>query len=152
MSPTSLQGVQSQLFSIFLILTIANSGMKQIIQTFHARRALFEAREHPSRLYSWKAFMLASITVEIPSQTLAAACAFILWYLPTGLYRHSSGQPSSERGGMLFLLLWIYFVLTSTFAHMISASIATAQAASSVAVILYQLMLLFCGCVRQDGH
>lgn len=33
---------------------------------FETQRALYEARERPSKAYSWKVFMLSSMIVELP--------------------------------------------------------------------------------------
>ncbi len=37
---------------------------------FVTQRDLYEVRERPSKAYSWKAFLIANIVVEIPYQTL----------------------------------------------------------------------------------
>lgn len=37
----------------------------QILPNFVSQRNLYEARERPSKSYSWKAFMVANISVEI---------------------------------------------------------------------------------------
>lgn len=39
---------------------------------FVTQRSLYEARERPSKTYSWKAFMLSNIFVELPWNTLMA--------------------------------------------------------------------------------
>ncbi|KAF1940999.1 ATP-binding cassette transporter [Clathrospora elynae] len=145
MSPLSLQGLQSQLFSLFLIFTIGNSGMKQIIYSFSHRRILFEARESHSKIYSRSVFVLASITAELPWQTLTAVPVFFLWYFPTGIFRTAEGGERAERGALLFLLLWAFFVFMGTFAVMVGSAIKSAPVAANIAVVLYQLMLLFCG-------
>ncbi|KAH7082814.1 ABC-2 type transporter-domain-containing protein [Paraphoma chrysanthemicola] len=145
MSNPSLQSFQTQLFSLFLIFTIGNSGMKQIIYAFCSRRNLFEAREGPSKMYGKQVFVLASITAELPWQTLTAIPVFLLWYFPTGIYRNADGAERAERGALLFLLLWAFFLFMATFAVMVASGIKHAPIAANIAVVLYQLMLLFCG-------
>lgn len=39
--------------------------VNQIMPVFESQRELYEARERPSKTYSWKAFMTAVIFVEI---------------------------------------------------------------------------------------
>ena len=56
MSPTSNQGLQDQIFSIFLLMIIFSNLTQLIIEKFVHNRALFEARERPSKIYSWRVF------------------------------------------------------------------------------------------------
>ena len=60
------QGLRSQLFGIFALLTTFMSFVEQTIPFFVVSRSLYEVRERPSKTYSWKAFMFANIAVEIP--------------------------------------------------------------------------------------
>src|SRR5271156_6187176 len=82
-SPTSLQGLQNQLFAIFMLLTIFGNLTQQIMPHFVTQRALYEVRERPSKTYSWQVFMLSNITVELPWQTLMAAVIFFCWSVYT---------------------------------------------------------------------
>jgi len=119
--------------------------MKQIIFAFSDRRDLFESRERPSKMYSKHAFILTSVTAELPWQTLTAIPVFLLWYFPTGIYLNSEGVERIERGALLFLLLWAFFIFMATFAIMVASALKQAPVAANIAVVLYQLMLLFCG-------
>jgi ATP-binding cassette, subfamily G (WHITE), member 2, PDR len=65
-SSRTQQGVRSQLFGIFAMLTTFMSFVEQAIPYFVISRSLYEVRERPSKTYSWKAFMFASIIVEMP--------------------------------------------------------------------------------------
>lgn len=56
-SPLSQQGLQNQMFSIFMLFTIFGQLAQQIMPHFVTQRALYEVRERPSKTYSWKAFM-----------------------------------------------------------------------------------------------
>mgnify|MGYP001558358396 FL=1 len=92
------QGLQNQMFSIFMLLyatfgsprrrpkltlaqprTIFGSLCQQMMPLFCTKRALYEARERPSKTYSWQAFMTAQILVELPWQTLMAVISFFCW-------------------------------------------------------------------------
>lgn len=59
------RGLQSQMFGVFIFLTIFPQVVEQILPNFVEQRTLYEARERPSKTYSWKAFMVANISVEI---------------------------------------------------------------------------------------
>ncbi|KAI9874352.1 MAG: hypothetical protein M1830_009844 [Pleopsidium flavum] len=144
-SPNSLQGLQNQLFSIFLLLTIFSNVIQQIMPQFVSQRALYEARERPSKIYSWKVFILSSIIVELPWQTLMSAMVFAVWYYPVGMYTNGDGAQVHERGALMFLLVWAFFMFTSTFADMIVAAVEQAETAVNLAQLFYYLLLIFCG-------
>jgi ATP-binding cassette, subfamily G (WHITE), member 2, PDR len=43
---------------------------------FVTQRDLYEVRERPSKAYSWKAFLIANIVVEIPYQTILGVLVY----------------------------------------------------------------------------
>ena len=51
---TSQQGLQNQLFAIFMLMIEFGNLMNQILPQFVVQRALYEARERPSKTYSWQ--------------------------------------------------------------------------------------------------
>ncbi|KAL7268765.1 Multidrug resistance protein [Rhizina undulata] len=142
----SLQGLQNQMFSIFMLMTIFGNLVQQIMPHFVTQRSLYEARERPSKAYSWQAFMLANIFVEIPWNSLMAVMVFFSWYYPIGLYRNAIPTGAvTERGGLMFLLIWTFFMFTSTFTNMMIAGIEQAETGGNVATLLFSLTLIFCG-------
>ncbi|KAJ7479046.1 ABC-2 type transporter-domain-containing protein [Mycena latifolia] len=141
-----LQGLQSQLFSIFMLLILFTNLTQQIMPLFVEQRSLYEARERPSKAYSWVAFLVAQILVEIPWQILAAVLTFVSWYYPIGMYRNAIAiHQVKERGAIMFLFILQFMLFTSGFAQMVVAGIETAETAGNVAVVLFSLTLLFCG-------
>ncbi|KAL4939057.1 hypothetical protein BDV06DRAFT_231303 [Aspergillus oleicola] len=145
-APTSIQGLQNQMFSVFMLMTIFGNLVQQIMPNFVTQRSLYEARERPSKAYSWKAFMAANILVELPWNTLMAALIFFCWYYPIGLYNNAKPTDAvTERGGLMFLLIWTFLLFTSTFAHMVIAGIELAETGGNVATMLFSLCLIFCG-------
>lgn len=52
------------MFGIFFLLMILQQINTQMYPEFCTQRTLYEARERPSKTYSWQAFMLANIVVE----------------------------------------------------------------------------------------
>lgn len=61
----TLRGLQNQMFGVFIFLTIFGQVVEQVMPSFCEQRTLYEARERPSKSYSWQSFLIANITVEI---------------------------------------------------------------------------------------
>jgi pleiotropic drug resistance (PDR) family protein len=142
----SQQGLQNQMFGIFMLMTIFGQLVQQIMPMFVTQRALYEVRERPSKTYSWQAFMISNIIVEVPWSILCAALIFFTWYYPIGLY--ANAQPTdavTERGGLMFLFILSFLLFTSTFAHMTIAAIDTAETGGNIANLSFMLCLIFCG-------
>ncbi|KAI1134643.1 ABC-2 type transporter-domain-containing protein [Hypoxylon sp. FL0543] len=145
-APNTIQGLQNQMFAIFNLLTVFGQLVQQTMPHFVIQRSLYEVRERPSKVYGWKVFMLSQIIVELPWNTLMAALMYFCWYYPVGLYRNAAdaGQ-TTERGALMFLLLWAFLLFTSTFTDMIIAAFDTAEAGGNIANLLFTLCLIFCG-------
>lgn len=113
---------------------------------FVTQRTLYESRERPSKAYSWKAFILSTIIVELPWQTLMAVISFLLWYYPIGMYRNTyATDATTERGILMFLLLWAFFIFVSTFTHMMISGIETAEEGSNLGNLMFVMSIMFCG-------
>ena len=134
------------MFAIFNLLTVFGQLVQIAMPHFIIQRDLYEARERPSKVYSWKIFMLSQIIVEIPWNTLMTVLMYFSWYYPVGLYRNAevAGQVV-ERGGLMFLLLLGFLLFTCTFTDFIIAGFETAEAGGNVANLLFTLCLIFCG-------
>ncbi|KAG4429722.1 GTPase-activating protein [Cadophora sp. M221] len=138
----SQQGLQNAIFSIFMITTIFTSLVQQIMPRFILQRDLYEVRERPSKAYSWKAFLIANIIVEIPYQILLGILVYASYFYP--IYTRG-GMPSSERQGLILLLLVQFFVFTSTFAHMMIAALPDSETAGNIATLMFSMCLTFNG-------
>ncbi|PYI05588.1 hypothetical protein BO78DRAFT_398108 [Aspergillus sclerotiicarbonarius CBS 121057] len=142
----SAQGLQNQMFSIFMLMTIFGNLVQQILPNFCTQRSLYEARERPSKTYSWQAFMTANIIVELPWNALMSVIIFVCWYYPIGLYKNAEPTDAvHERGALMFLLILSFLLFTSTFAHMIIAGIELAETGGNIANLVFSLCLIFCG-------
>ncbi|KAE8152303.1 ABC-2 type transporter-domain-containing protein [Aspergillus avenaceus] len=142
----SIQGMQNQMFSVFMLMTIFGNLVQQIMPHFVTQRSLYEVRERPSKTYSWQAFMTANILVELPWNTVMAVLMFFCWYYPIGLYNNAKPTDAvTERGGLMFLLIWVFLLFTSTFAHMVIAGIELAETGGNIATLVFSLCLIFCG-------
>ncbi|KAK9235227.1 ABC-2 type transporter-domain-containing protein [Lipomyces kononenkoae] len=143
---TSLQGLQNQMFAVFMIFTIFGNLSAQLMPNFVTQRSLYEVRERPSKTYSWQAFMAANIIAEIPWQVLCAVTTYFSWYYPIGLYKNAEPMHQvHERGALMFLLILAFYIFNSTFAHMMVAGVEIAETASNLANLLFSLCLIFCG-------
>lgn len=145
-APNTIQGLQNQMFAIFNILTVFGQLTQQQMPHFVVQRSLYEVRERPSKVYSWKVFMLSQIIVELPWNTLMAVFMYICWYYPVGLYQNAQAADQvHERGALVFLFLWAFLMFTSTFTDMVIAGFETAEAGGNIANLLFTLCLIFCG-------
>ena len=79
---TSQQGMQNVLFSVFMVTTIFTTLVNQIMPLFVSQRSLYEVRERPSKAYSWKAFFIANVIVEIPYQVISGILTFAVSHCP----------------------------------------------------------------------
>lgn len=148
----SQQGLQNQMFGVFMLFTIFGNLVQQIMPHFVTQRALYEVRERPSKAYSWKAFMIANIVVEIPWNTLMAVIVYFCWYYPIGLYRNA--EPTNavhERGALMFLFVWTFLLFSCTFSHVCIAGIELAETGGNIAQLLFTLCLIFCGVLAQPN-
>ncbi|KAI1833391.1 hypothetical protein DTO006G1_6434 [Penicillium roqueforti] len=145
-TPNTMQGLQNQMFAIFMLLTLFGQLIQQIMPHFVAQRSLYEVRERPSKAYSWKAFMISNIVVELPWNTLMSLIIFVCWYYPVGMYRNAEPTDSvTLRGAQMWLFIWTFLLFSSTFAHFMIAAFETAENAGNTGNMLFMLCLLFCG-------
>ncbi|PGH10945.1 hypothetical protein AJ79_05191 [Helicocarpus griseus UAMH5409] len=140
---SSSAGLQNTLFSIFMLTTIFTSLVQQIMPRFVSQRSLFEVRERPSRAYSWKAFLLANIIVEIPYQILLGIIVWASLYFPV----FGKNQTPEQKG--IFVIYCVqFFIFASTFAHMIIAGLPDAETAGNIATTIFSLALTFNGVMQ----
>lgn len=143
-APLTIQGVQNQMFALFQLLTVFGQMVQQTMPYFVIQRSLYEVRERPSKVYSWRVFMLSQIAAELPWNTLMAVLMYFCWYYPVGLYANA-GDSLTERGVLMFLFLWCFMLFTSTFTDFIIAGFETAEAGGHIANLLFMMCLIFCG-------
>jgi ABC-type multidrug transport system ATPase subunit len=111
----TVEGMQSRMFTSFLVLLFLPATMNAVLPKFYMDRALWEAREYPSRIYGWVAFCTASIVSEIPSAIVAGVIYFVLWYFATGL------PTDSSTSGYVFLMTMLFFLFQTSWAQWICA-------------------------------
>ncbi|PGH13961.1 hypothetical protein AJ79_03376 [Helicocarpus griseus UAMH5409] len=145
-APNTIQGLQNQMFAVFNLLTVFGQLTQIAMPYFVVQRSLYEVRERPSKVYSWKVFMFSQIIVEIPWNSLMAVFMYVCFYYPTGLYRNAQVENQlHERSALMFLLLWGFLIFTCTFTDFVIAGFESAEAGGNVANLLFMLCLIFCG-------
>ena len=125
-SPSTIQGSQNKLFSIFscLILTVPSAQQLQI--PFIASRTIYEIRERPSKMYSWTAWVTSQILVELPWNMVSGALLFFCWYWTVGY--------PTDRAGFNFL---IFVVLVPFYYTTIGQAVAAISPTLEVAALLF---------------
>ncbi|OAL54233.1 BcATRO, ABC transporter [Pyrenochaeta sp. DS3sAY3a] len=142
----SIRGLQNQTFALFVLFSMFGQMAQQIMPNFVTNRSLYEARERPSKAFSWKAFVLSTLIVEIPWDALLSLLMFLCWYYPIGYQRNAEPtNTEAERGGLMFLFMFVYLVFSSTFAIMIVAAMEQAAEGANIAHLLFSLSLTFSG-------
>lgn len=145
-SDNTQQGLQNQMFGVFIFLFVLIQLIFQIIPVFVVQRTLYEARERQSRTYHWAAFVVSNIAAELAWNTGMAILSFLVWYYPMGLYRNAEYTDAVDSRGILtVLILWAAFLFASTFAQMLIAALGSAEEASGLATLMSIMLYAFCG-------
>lgn len=70
-----------------------------------------------------------------------------------GLYRNARYTDAEHsRGVLIFLFIWVFFLFSSTFSHLIIAGIDSAEVAGGIVGLLTVMMFTFCGYVVYLFH
>lgn len=110
---------------------------------FVIQRDLYEVRERPSKSYSWAAFLISNVIVEIPYQILLGVVVWACYYYPI----FGAAQPG-ERQGLILIYCIQFFIFASTFAHLVIAALPDAQTAGQIATLMFALTLTFNGVMQ----
>ncbi|KAF6821985.1 ABC multidrug transporter [Colletotrichum musicola] len=144
----TMRGLQNQMFGVFIFLTIFSQIVEQILPVFVSQRTMYESRERPSKAYSWKAFLMANVLVEMAWNSLIAVLCYVCWYYPIGLYRNAEYTNAvSSRGFTMFMLVWVFFIFAGTFAHMMIVAMPNAEIAGGIVNLLAIMMFTFNGII-----
>lgn len=143
---TSQAGMRNLLFASFMLTTIFTTLVQQIQPLFITQRSLYEVRERPSKAYSWKAFVLANIAVEIPYQILTGIIIWACFYYPVV----GAGQ-ASVRQALVLLFSIQLLIYASAFAQMTIAALPDAQTASALVTLFTFMSILFCGVLQSPS-
>lgn len=113
---------------------------------------MYEARERPSRTFSWLAFIYSQIIVEIPFNILLGTVAFFVFYYPVGFYNNASYAGQLHERGVLFWLFCVeFYIYISSMAQLCIAGLEHAESAGNISSILFTMSLMFCGVFGGPG-
>ena len=133
--------MQNRMFTCFIIIMIPATVLNAVLPKFYTNRALWEAREHPSRIYGWVAFCTAEALSEIPGSLIAGVLYWVVWYFPTGL---STEAPVA---GYIFLMDMLFFLFQSSWGQWICAWAPNFTVISNVLPFFLVIFSLFNGVV-----
>ncbi|OIW29031.1 hypothetical protein CONLIGDRAFT_715452 [Coniochaeta ligniaria NRRL 30616] len=137
----SVASMQNRMFTVFVIIMIPPTVLNAVLPNFYQARALWEAREHPSRIYGWVAFCTASVLSEVPHSVAAALVYWLLWYYPAGL------PAESGSAGYVFLMTTLYFLFQSSWGQWVCAFAPSFTVISNVLPFFLVIFSLFNGVV-----
>lgn len=142
----SLQGMQDQMYSIFLFTVLIIPLVHQYLPHYVFQRDLYEVRERPARTFSWVSFVLAQITAEIPWNVVAGTLAFFCYYYPVGLDSNASySDQTASRGALYWFLCVLLVIYGTTLGQMCISFIDLEDNAAFLVGLLFSILLAFCG-------
>lgn len=141
MLPNTVASMQARMFSAFIIILIPPVVLNSIVPKFYINRALWEAREYPSRIYGWVAFCTASVVCEIPAAIVTGLVYWLLWYYPVGL------PTDSSTAGYVFLMSMLFFLFQASWGQWICAFAPSFTVISNVLPFFFVMVNLFNGIV-----
>ncbi|KAF2856145.1 opaque-specific ABC transporter CDR3 [Plenodomus tracheiphilus IPT5] len=142
----TIQGLQNQMFGVFIFLFVAIQLIYQILPMWISQRTLYESRERQSKTYAWQAFVLSNIVIEMAWNALMAILCFIVWFYPAGFYRNAEVTDSVHiRSFLTLLIILATFIFTSSFAHMLVAGAPNEEVAGGIATLMGIMLYAFCG-------
>ncbi|KAJ5115360.1 hypothetical protein NUU61_001119 [Penicillium alfredii] len=142
-SDNTQQGFQDVLFSIFLLCTIFNTLVNQIMPKFVTQRSLYEVRERPSRIYSWKVFILSQVLVEIPFQICLGVCAWASFY-----WSVIGSEQDPERRALVMLFIVQFYIYAASMAQLVVCAIPEPAMAAMLATLMFGLSFIFNGVMQ----
>ncbi|KAL2785477.1 ABC-2 type transporter-domain-containing protein [Aspergillus keveii] len=138
----SIASMQNRMFSLFLVILLPPIFLNSILPKFYMNRALWEAREYPSRIYGWVAFCTANVLGEIPMAIVSSVVYFLLWYFAVGFPTDSSAS------GYVFLMTMLFFLFQASWGQWICAFAPSFTVISNILPFFFVVTGLFNGVVR----
>ena len=138
----TIADMQNRMFTSFLIIIIPPTIVNGVVPKFYQNRALWEARELPSRIYGWVAFCNATVIAEIPFALLGGTLYWVLWYWSAGL------PTDSSTAGYVYLMTLLFYLFQSSWGQWICAFAPSFTVISNVLPFFFVMFGLFNGVVR----
>ncbi|KAL6709778.1 ATP-binding cassette transporter snq2 [Coniothyrium glycines] len=138
----SVGDMQNRMFTSFLIILLPPTIVNAVVPKFYQNMSLWRARELPSRIYGWFAFVTAQVVAEIPIAIVSAVLYWLTWYYPTGL------PTDSATAGYTFLMTMLFFLFISSWGQWICAFAPSFTVIANVLPFFFVMFALFNGVVR----
>ncbi|ROV95974.1 hypothetical protein VMCG_07971 [Cytospora schulzeri] len=138
----TVQDMQNRMFTAFLIVTVPPTIVNSVVPKFYQNLALWQVREHPSRIYGWVAFTTAQVVAEIPIAVVCSVLYFLLWYFPSGL------PTDSSTAGYVFLMTMLFYFFMSSWGQWICAFAPSLTVINNVLPFFFVMVSLFNGVMR----
>lgn len=130
--------MQNRIFTAYIMVTMPPTIVNSVVSNFYRNLALWQVREHPSRIYGWVAFTTAQVIAKIP---IAVVCSvlYFLWYFPSGLPTDSSAA------GYVFLMTLLFFFFLNSWGQWICAFAPSLTVINNVLPFFCVMVSLFNG-------
>ncbi|GAA5921798.1 hypothetical protein JCM3775_001825 [Rhodotorula graminis] len=135
-------GTQNFLFAVFMAVVIAAPLSQQLQPKFIGLRSLYNARERPSRMYSWPVFVASAIIVEMPYNIVCGTIFFVCWYWTVGF------PYTTDRAGYAYAMYMVFELYYPTFAQAVASFSPNAMAASVLFSTFFSFVIIFNGVVQ----
>ncbi|KAF8888618.1 pleiotropic drug resistance ABC transporter [Infundibulicybe gibba] len=137
----SQQGIQNQVFAVYMATILAAPLANQLQVPFLNMRNIYEIRERPSRMYSWSTLVTAQISMELPWNILGSSLFFLCWFWTVGF--------DNSRAGYTYLMLGVVFPLYyTTFAQGVASMAPNAEMAAILYSLLFSFVITFNGVLQ----
>jgi len=136
---SSLTDSRNRMFSIFVSVITGPVLSLSVEPRFIILRDQFLAREKDNRAYSWVAFVMSAILVELPFTLLGGLIYWVLWYYMVGYFGETS------RAGYSFVMYELYSVFVTSLAQLIAAIFPVVGAAHVATGFVWLMVNTFNG-------
>lgn len=130
-----------RLFGVFMAVVLAAPLSQQLQPKFLGFRTLYEARERPSRLYSWPVLVFSGLVVEAPWNIFAGTLFYCCWYFTVGFPFETS------RAAYAYLMYMLFELYFATFAQAVASFSPNSQTASILFSTFFSFVIIFNGVV-----
>ncbi|ORY86958.1 ABC drug exporter AtrF [Protomyces lactucae-debilis] len=138
----SILAMQERMFSVFLLILMPATLINAVIPKFFSARVLFEARESPSRIYSWFAFATAQMLCEIPWAIGVTILYWVVWYWPAGL------PVDASISGYIFLMALLFNLYSASWGQWIASLSDSYTVIANIIPLFLVVVQLFTGIIR----
>ncbi|ROV88366.1 hypothetical protein VPNG_10268 [Cytospora leucostoma] len=138
----SVQDMQNRMFTVYVMAILPPAIVNTVLPKFLTNMGIWQAREHPSRIYGWFAFTTAQVLAELPMAVVCSVLYFLLWYFPTGL------PADSSTAGYVFLMTMLSWVFMSSWGQWIAAFAPSYTVISNILPFFFVMYSLFSGVMR----